>query len=180
MKFELNTDVLPVVSVDLYSRQDMLYEFDFDSFDELDEGIMEVATPIIEETITTILPSARITPTKVRHPRAYNFAVDELDFILSVDDREVEDLILSALNDDTFSEFLRKNYSSYDGFISYMAFDIQEFEEQEDWKKLCQAIMFFTPYDYIRNNNDDFEMDLWEYMGNHFDQVDDENEDWEE
>lgn len=174
---DLNTGVLPVVSVDTYSRQDLFYEFEEEIPDsEIDPEIMRIATPYIQDTVDTILPSARITPIKMWHPKAYNFAVDELDFTLSVSTSEFEALKEKALSDNSFATFLRKNYSSYDGFWSNMASDIQEFNEQEDWKQIVQVIMFYIPYEQIQRNNRDFTEDLWYYLSENYTLADDMND----
>lgn len=177
MKFELNTNVLPVVSTDLYSLSDMLYDFEFESISEIDDGVIEVATPIIQDTLSDILPSAIVTPIKVWHPKAYNFATDEFEFSVSVDDAEYEDLKSRTLSeaDVAFYNFLRKNYKSYDGFISYMASDAYEFEEQDEWRKFCQIVMFYVSQKQIDHNNENFVMDLWEYMSDNFDRIYDED-----
>lgn len=164
---DLNTNVLPVISIDLYSRSDMIYDYDVDddfSFSELDSVIMQIATPYIQDTIEQILPSVRITPTSVSHPSYYNFACDELNFTLSVSASEYNDLKQRTLANDSFASYLKQNYKSYDGFVSYMASDIQKFNEQEPWKQLCQIIMFYVPDTVYYENNRNFDYDLMDYL----------------
>ena len=55
---------------------------------------------------------------------------------------EYEALKEKVTSDENFNAYLRNNYKSYDGFISYMADDISEFETQDTWKQLVQVIMF--------------------------------------
>lgn len=181
MTFELNTNVLPVVSVDLYSRQDMLYQYEEDfSFKDLDDAIMNIATPIIEDTISWILPSAKVAPTSVSHPQFYNYGGDELNFRLSFSAFEYEALKTETLADSAFESFLQANYRSYDGFISYLASDLQAFEEQEEWKQVVQVIMFHIDDNQYNTNSRDFEYDLMEYLDETYTIIDEYDEEGEE
>ena len=73
---DLNTNVLPIVSIDLYSMQDLLYEFEEDiSASELDPAIMKLAAPYIQETVEEVLPGAKIIPTKIFFERKSSIPV---------------------------------------------------------------------------------------------------------
>lgn len=152
---ELNTGVLPIVAVDMYSLSDSLNEYDI-SQEDLDEIVQELAPKYIEDTLSEILPNVSVVTKSVYHPRQYNFEGDELEFSLTVDKQAYETLKENALNNPEFTTFLKDNYSSRSGFISSMADNIDEFKEQPEWKQMVQVIMFNIPNDKIQENNDHY------------------------
>ena len=152
---ELNTGVLPIVAVDMYSLSDSLNEYDI-SQEDLDEIVQELAPKYIEDTLREILPNVSVVTKSVYHPKQYNFEGDELEFSLTVDKQAYETLKENALNNPEFATFLKDNYSSRSGFISSMADNIDEFKKQPEWKQMVQVIMFNIPDDKIQENNDHY------------------------
>lgn len=140
IKENLNTGVLPIIDVDMYSLNDEIPESA--TTEDLDEIVQDIAPKYIKEVIQEVLPSVEIYATGVYHPKQYNFSGDELEFDLVVSSQEYEALKNKVLSDENFNAFLRNNYKSYDGFVSYMATDVSEFEAQDTWKQLVQVIMF--------------------------------------
>lgn len=195
VSFELSTNVLPIVSVNLYGLLDDLiwhidqyvntewydsdanpdYEYaDFNNVsynDGMDRAIMNIATPIIEDAIREILPSANITPTEVYHPRYYNFEKDELYFTLTCSASEYNALFERTVNDPAFENFLKSNYRSYDGFISFMADDLDEFYKQEDWRQAAQVIAFNIDDSQFDNYQRDYYEAFSEYFEEHYDEL---------
>ena len=159
---ELNTGILPVVNVDMYSLSDNLYEYDIDQ-KELDDIVLEIAPKYIEDTLSEILPNVSVIAKSVYHPKQYNYSGDELEFDLVVDSNAYEELKEKTLNNPEFKQFLKDNYSSRSGFVSFMADDIDDFETQEEWKQMVQVIMFNIPEDKIELNNDQY---ITEFMDN--------------
>jgi hypothetical protein len=157
---ELNTGVIPVLDVGTYGREDYIFRWDDEEtpedaepdWDELDSNIITYGTPIVEEYIKEVLPSASVKGTKVFHPKYYNFQTDELEFKVSFDIGEYNDLESKTFKDPEFGNFLKENYKSYDGFISYLADNLDEFYQQDGWKRFCQVIMF-----YLRDRSEDIE-----------------------
>ena len=140
LDIDLNTGVLPIVNIDMYSLNDRLP--DSASYEELDEIIKDVAPKYIEETIQEVLPSAKITANKVYHPSQYNYSGDELEFNLTVNQDEYENLRKEALSNSEFENFLKSNYSSSSGFISTMPDSIEAFNRSKTWQSMVQVIMF--------------------------------------
>jgi len=136
----LNTGVLRIIDVDMYSLNDEIPESA--TQEGLDEIIQDIAPKYLKEVIQEVLPSVEIYATGVYHPRQYNFSGDELEFDLVANKEEYEALKEKVTSDENFNAYLRNNYKSYDGFISYMADDISEFETQDTWKQVVQVIMF--------------------------------------
>lgn len=170
---ELNTGVLPIVNVDMYSIDD-LNNYDIDR-DELDKIVMEIAPKYIEDTISEILPDVSVVAKSVYHPKQYNYSGDELEFDLVVDNAGYETLRDITVNNPKFAKFLKDNYSSQSGFISYMANNIDDFKTQDEWKQMVQVIMFNVPEDKIELNNDQYVTEFLDNVYMNYTPIDDED-----
>jgi len=174
----LNTGVLPIVNVDLYS----LYSrgwfdnlvLDDDSNAKFDEIIQDIAPRFIKETLQDILPSVEIYATGVYHPREYNYGGDELEFDLVVNANEYNALKEKALSSDMFETYLKDNYSSRSGFISSMPDDIDEFNNADEWKQMVQVIMFALKDTALTDVNEAYLNDFSEAVNQEFPYVDGE------
>lgn len=172
----LNTGVLPIVNVDLYS----LYSsgwfdnlvLDDDSNAKFDEIIQDIAPRFIKETLQDILPSVEIYATGVYHPREYNYGGDELEFDLVVNANEYNALKEKALSSDMFETYLKDNYSSRSGFISSMPDDIDEFNNADEWKQMVQVIMFALKDTALTDVNEAYLNDFSEAVNQEFPYVD--------
>ena len=112
--------------------------------------------PIIEDYIKKVLPSASVEVTNLWSPQYYNFQGDELEFNVSFNVDEYKQKEQEAVNDPAFKDFLKERYKSYDGFISYLADDIDEFYQQEGWKRFVQVVMFFLRDEDFETDNERF------------------------
>jgi hypothetical protein len=76
----------------------------------------------------------RITYAGKWSPKEYNFAHDACDFYLLVSKPVLNRIFRSCLKDnrEDFILFLRRQYSSYDGFISFMSNSIRDYDAY--WK----------------------------------------------
>lgn len=174
----LNTGVLPIVNVDLYS----LYSsgwfdnlvLDDDSNAKFDEIIQDIAPRFIKETLQDILPSVEIYATGVYHPREYNYGGDELEFDLVVNADEYNALKEKALSSDMFETYLKDNYSSRSGFISSMPDDIDEFNNADEWKQMVQVIMFALKDTALTDVNEAYLNDFSDAVNQEFPYVDGE------
>ena len=172
---ELNTGVLPVVNVDMYSLSDNLYEYDIDQ-KELDDIVLEIAPKYIEDTLSEILPNVSVIAKSVYHPKQYNYSGDELEFDLVVDNAGYETLRDITVNNAEFKQFLKDNYSSKSGFVSFMADDLDDFKTQEEWKQMVQVIMFNIPEDKIEQNNDQYITEFMDNVYMNYAPIDDEDD----
>lgn len=172
---DLNTGILPVVNVDMYSLSDNLYEYDIDQ-KELDDIVLEIAPKYIEDTLSEILPNVSVIAKSVYHPKQYNYSGDELEFDLVVDSNAYEELKEKTLNNPEFKQFLKDNYSSRSGFVSFMADDLDDFETQEEWKQMVQVIMFNIPKDKIELNNDQYITEFMDNIYMNYAPIDDEDD----
>ena len=171
---ELNTGVLPIVDVDMYSIE-ALNEYDVD-IKELDDIVMELAPKYIEDTLSEILVNVSVVVKSMYHPKQYNFSGDELEFTLSVDKSSYETLKENTINNSEFANYLKTNYSSSSGFVSYMADNIDEFNTQDSWKQMVQVIMFNIPSDKIQANNEQYMSEFMENVSMNYAPVDDDND----
>ena len=174
LSVELNTGVLPIVNVDMYSMGELINDYDVTQ-EELDEIVMELAPEYIEDTLKDILADVSIVVESVYHPSQYNFSGDELEFTLNVSRSSYESLKETTLQDDKFKSFLKQNYSSYDGFVSYMADSIDDFETQDEWKQVVQVIMFNIPENVIEYNNESYINTFIDKLSSNYPMIEDED-----
>lgn len=171
---EVNTEVLPILHTGLYSLG--LEDFNIESLTDVDPIAIDIAKPIIEDTLKSIIP-VKVFNFSMYHPRQYNYSDDEIDFIISGRYSDYEKLEQECLaNAEMFDSFLKKNYSSYDGFVSFMPSNIDEFNEEKTfWKKLCQVIMFYIPKSDVDENTSNYQEDLIYALYENFDLDDEED-----
>ena len=174
LSVDLNTGVLPVVDVDMYSMSDMINDYDV-SQEELDEIVMDNAPEFVQDTVSDVLPGATIKATSVYHPQQYNFGGDELEFTLTCDRGSFETLKEQTVQNSSFASFLKKNYSSRSGFISSMADNIDDFNTQDEWKQVVQVIVFNVPENVIQYNNENFVDKFIDTLGANYTLIDDED-----
>ena len=173
VEFDLNTNVYPVLNAgQYYTALELPDEAWFEDDDEKNEHntkewdrwILECAKPYIEDGLKeTSDEIVLLDGLKYYHPNAYNFANDEIEFTVRLKEDLLNSLIEEYKNKPEFVEFLKK-YRSYDGFWSDMASDLDEFNEQEKWKSLCQILAFNSLGDKKERQNF-FEMDVLEGVG---------------
>ena len=175
LSVELNTGVLPIVDVDMYSLSEELNNYNVTQ-EQLDEIAMELAPEYIENTLSEILSNVSVIAKSVYHPSQYNYSGDELEFTLNVSRSSFEHLKEESLNTDEFDQFLKNNYSSRSGFISYMADSIDEFERQDEWKQVVQVIMFNISEDRIQLNNEQYVTEFIDNVSMNYAPVEDELE----
>ena len=128
------------ISNEIYAMQD-LYE-DFESLCFLDDwgfdenyrdNIANVfATEYVDLIKEYIYPNIKLVGSNVISPREYNFATDRIFAKIEIDDFDkfAKYIISLASNPEYRTELgkiIKKNHSSYPGFISFMSDDI------EDW-----------------------------------------------
>lgn len=147
---ELNTNVLPLIDAGIYGREDMIWGYDEETEEEtgpsredLVEAMKKAAQPILEDALREVLPSASVVVTGLYSPQYYNYETDQLEFTVSFDTKEFENLMNKTVENPKFDKYLNENYSSRSGFFSYLADNVGEFWEQDGWKKFVQVIMFY-------------------------------------
>jgi len=93
---------------------------------------------------------------EIYSPKYYNFANDEIDLTVSYN----KSIILSAAkkNKEQFNQFLKENFSSYDGFISHTANNFEEWKQdfKEDNVQSIGAVLTFLFQGEFVGNQEEF------------------------
>lgn len=122
--------------------------------------MVSFSQPIIEEYIKQVIPSASVNVKSVHSPKYYNFEGDEVDFTVSFDIDEYNKVEQEVINNPEFNGFLKEFYSDKSGFISYLADNVEDFPQQDGWKKFVQVVMFKLKDEDFDSTNDRFWEDV--------------------
>ena len=157
---DANSDLLPIINMyqyDLYNMcDDLVPPPNADMSKDVDEAMLDIAEPIIEEEIKGVLPSAQITFKEYKHPqyyRAFSNLNDVLYFDITYNVAEYEALKEKAIKDPEFEQYLKDHYKSYDGFMSFFADNLTAFNQQEEWKQFVSVLSYYLPNDDEQNYN---------------------------
>ena len=162
---ELNTDLVPIINMFQYEIFNLLEGCVGVTREKIDEMMLDFAKPVIEEEIKGVLPSATVTFKDFTHPRyyrAFSNNNDVLNFDVTYNVSEYEALKEKAIQDPDFEKYLQEHYTSYDGFMSFFANNIKDFEEQEDWKQFVSVLSYYLPNDWENNQED-----MYSYVFDH-------------
>lgn len=104
----------------------------------------------------------------ISSPRFYNYSTDRLELEVDVDIDNLKRWCLES-NREKFNEYLRENFTSYDGFHSFVKNNVEEFESQmedESEKTRCYNVMlefYILGLDEMQSNSD-FSSYLYDLM----------------
>lgn len=98
------------------------------------EEVQNFIGPKIEEALKEIGVEAEYIMGDFYSPREYNFSHDVCNFDLKSAD--FSPLINYCLESEDFASFLKDNYSSYDGFMSFTSNNVEEWKEDIDADKM--------------------------------------------
>lgn len=163
----LHTDLFKLVNMYQYQIADGI----MCDRDELDETMRKYAEPIIRDAFEYALPSAKVTFGEFDHPPYYKLFTnlnDQLLFDVTFDKAEYEALKEKTIQDPAFADYIAQNYCSYDGFISYMADNMDDFNNEEDWRQFVQVVQYNMP-EFTENDYDRFVSDVVEDLYENFD-----------
>ena len=143
---------------------------EYDGTDEFYKQVLDVVPKYIQQSFDEYELPIKIIPgtCKWYHPREYNFATDAIDFSIEIDTDWVAAKFAELSSDPDFISFIKKRYSSYSGFISFMPNSVEDFEalgnpDSDDYWKMVSAIVSY----YVEQNPDiadDATDDLIEYI----------------
>jgi hypothetical protein len=154
MKVESSTSLIPVLDVNTYYSYPVYDDYMFNS-ETSKESILACAPDIVEERIKEYVPGARISNFSVDMPREYNYGGDILDFDLEIPDDVYQQMYDSALTDPEFEDWLTR-YRSSSGFISFMADNIEDFQNQDLMYTVAQLVSYACR-EYIEKDEYDYE-----------------------
>jgi hypothetical protein len=116
-------------------------------FDKISESINEILPDLVYELQDSGLKSILdITHSGFSSPKYYNFSGDRfyLDFEVNWPKFQKQLKKIAAKNSAEFSDFLRDNYSSRDGFISFTANNLDQWIQDLESGDVTAAAAFLT------------------------------------
>lgn len=132
---------------------DVIMELIADKYDGTDaffNQVLEYAPATIQASFDDYeIPATVVSGScKWNRPRFYNYSDDVIEFDMTIDTNWVESKFREFSNDPKFKSFLKDNYSSRSGFISYMPNNTFEYESildpnDADYWKLVSAIITY-------------------------------------
>lgn len=121
---------------------------------EIDDKIGELYMDILTEVLFDEFPSDiddefELAYQGTYHPKYYNFETDSINFEFSYSENIKEYLLEQAKDNENFVKFLKDNYTSCDGFISFTPNDYDEWFEgfnNNDWRCVAALLRFVFSY----------------------------------
>lgn len=164
MKLQLNSDLINIISAGQYDTalypEKEVYEEDEENEQEIeytqqdrkewDEKIIEaykkIISPLFNELASDYERPAILDNFNYWHPKEYNFATDEINFDLTIEEDRLITLFFHYFNDTNFIDYIQKEYKHYDGFISFMPQSKFEFFEacMKDKERAFAAIFNYN------------------------------------
>lgn len=154
-------------------NSDMLYfmsendedgkEWDFVEPNGYAEYEIAVCKRCVEDIMDLMENNDAITDMQLKEmnsPREYNFTTDKLVCELEVDMDKIKKWCYET-EKEKFEEYLKENYTSYDGFISFIPNNLREFKEKEDTDVMID--FYILSHLYEPSYESGWER-LWEYM----------------
>ena len=132
MKLKLNTDILPIVIPDTYGTE-FCYMVADDMWDDFKKLMVDKAEEAIRYALDDLgTPYTNLTMGEFKSPRQYNFYTDWIEFEVDICDDYVPTIKIAVRdNEEDFFRFAKKNFGSYDGFISFYPYEKEDFYESE-------------------------------------------------
>ena len=166
MRVKLNTEICPIVIPDTYGSG-FCYEVDDEMWDDFKEMMVDKAENAIRYALDDLgIGYTSLEMGKLKHPRQYNFYTDWIDFDLEICDDYIRN-IKSAVrdNEDDFFRFAKKNFGSYDGFISFYPYAKEDFYESEKTEYILSMWIMYrmSQENDIENYRREYLDDVMEY-----------------
>ena len=139
------------------------YYYDICDFEGFEEEVAEKAVDLLWDCIDVddkIILNMKYTG--LSSPKYYNYSTDRIEADVTVDYENLKDYCLTK-NRESFDSYLHENFTSYDGFWSFVANNVNQFEselesESERYDQVMVEYYLLQQFDV-----DGYRMDLWEY-----------------
>lgn len=125
----------------------------YSGIDDFFKLVLECAPETIQSAFDEYEIPVQIIPDscKWNRPQFYNYSDDCIEFDMIIDTDWIESQFGKLRDDPEFKKFIKDNYSSYDGFISFMPNNIEEYAEileskSDDFWKIVSAIVSYMVY----------------------------------
>jgi hypothetical protein len=196
MKVTLNSNLFPIIRVGMYNsnissdeifddhtivddKENGYIHYDVDYFwsnfqnDKYKKRIQELSSEFLDGKIDNDEGiEITIKCKEIYSPKEYNFGTDEI--VMDVTYSKMKILQVVKKDYENFDKFLKDNYTSYDGFMSFTSnnFDdwLVDFEENEI--RSVGAVLSYLFQESITENKRDFETFVVENIGYYSDYID--------
>lgn len=161
MLVSLNTNICPIVIPDTYGATDWTWEVSEEMWEDFKKLLVDKAKGAITYALDDLgIPYTKIIMGGFHSPKQYNFSTDWIEFELEMPDDYVATIKANVRNDeDGFFRFAKKNFGSYDGFISFYPYEKEDFYESEDADYIVSMWIM-----YRMNEENDIEAYQREYI----------------
>lgn len=163
------------VNIEAFDPDDEYYDEVVELINDKYDGTQDFYDQVLRYAPSTIqdafneyeIPATVISGScKWDRPSYYNYRDDSIEFDMSIDTGWVESKFMELKDDSKFKKFINREFSSRDGFISFMPNDTESYRElldpnnNEYWKLVSAIIQYIVSEDMkIR---EDITMDLYE------------------
>lgn len=178
MKANLNTNLLPIINVGMYeSPLDSNYTLDpYIIEEDLKEGYIffnpdvfsyffnndayvKTVRDLAEEYLTDIETKLFkiVEVGEIYSPKYYNFSTDNLEFTVEYNKTKIINFAHNTAK--SFNKFLKENYTSYDGFLSYTSNNFNDWLKgfnNDNEQEIGAILRFILEVSNSENHHDSF------------------------
>ena len=148
----INVDALNPDSEEYEEIMQLIAE-KYNGIDDFLKQVLSYAPETIQAAFDDYEIPIHIIPDSCKwdRPQYYNYRDDCIEFDMTIDTDWIESQFGKLSNDPEFKQFIKDEYSSRDGFISFMPNTIYEYEEileskGDDYWKIISAIVTYMVY----------------------------------
>lgn len=134
MMLHMTTDFLHLIEPGMYGTNlgEFMYQLADEYIDDFKNaivlyGVDKINEMLSEDSIIESLGVCKVENASLNSPQFYNYENDSIEFDLIIPDETIEKF-RNAEYDDDFFKWSKRNYGSYDGFISFFPYERQQFE----------------------------------------------------
>lgn len=150
-----NSDMLYYMSEN--DEEDREWDFIPGGYEEFEKAVCKKCVENIMDLMDNNDTITDMQFKELNSPREYNFTTDKLVCEVEVDLDKLKKYCYETERE-KFEEYLKENYSSYDGFISFVPNNVKEFEQENDDTDVM--IDFYI----LSHLEDDYSKEGWEVL----------------
>lgn len=157
MRLEMSTNILPLIEPGTYGTYlDLAYnDIREECADDwknaiLQHGMDKINEMLSEKEIVSRFGEMRAENGTFESPEYYNYRNDWIQFDLVIPDEAISEIKASHF-DDEFFKWVKENYGSHSGFISFFPVEREKFEKAlyRDSDDFCIAIAMIIMKSYV-------------------------------
>jgi hypothetical protein len=130
----MTTDFLHLIEPGMYGTNlgEFMYQLADEYIDDFKNaivlyGVDKINEMLSEDSIIESLGVCKVENASLNSPQFYNYENDSIEFDLIIPEETIEKF-RNTEYDDEFFKWSKRNYGSYDGFISFFPYERQQFE----------------------------------------------------